>query len=131
MKLTLMCLAEKDVESSIEIERDGTYVVGRDPSVHLTVDDPQISKRHFAVIVEGEKVYVQDLQSKNGTIVNGEPLGGVLKKSSKPDESRMTMMASPKDRKEAWKLLIPVRDTTVIQVGTRTILLKIEQSEGA
>lgn len=126
MKLTLMCLAEEGVDCSAEIEKDGTYVVGRDPSVFLTIEDPQVSKRHFAVVVEGEKIYIQDLQSKNGTIVNGEALGGVLKKNQKPDESRMTMMASPKDRKEAWRLLIPVKDTTVIQIGTRTILLKME-----
>lgn len=39
-------------------------------------DDPILSRRHLAVEPDGAEWWVEDLGSKNGTAVNGEPLSG-------------------------------------------------------
>ncbi len=47
---------------------------GRDPDVDLTLDDPGVSRRHASLRAEGQTAIVTDLDSSNGTFVNGEPV---------------------------------------------------------
>lgn len=53
----------------------GETVFGRDRSV-VWIDDPSVSRRHARIRVEGERATIRDLGSKNGTLVNGEPVEG-------------------------------------------------------
>ncbi len=46
-------------------------VVGRDASADLTLEDPQVSKRHCEIRLTGDRLIVRDLGSTNGTFVNG------------------------------------------------------------
>lgn len=52
----------------------GVTVLGRSPSCGVTLDDPLVSREHARLTVRGEVVLVQDLGSRNGTLVNGERL---------------------------------------------------------
>jgi pSer/pThr/pTyr-binding forkhead associated (FHA) protein len=52
------------------------FLIGRDPQCHLRPASPLISKRHCALMIQGEKVLVRDFDSTNGTIVNGKPVKG-------------------------------------------------------
>jgi Nif-specific regulatory protein len=45
--------------------------IGRDPSNPVAVPDPSISRRHCVVMRDGERLKVRDLDSRNGTFVNG------------------------------------------------------------
>jgi len=54
-----------------EIVLDGSLEIGRDPSSDLVLDDEQASRRHARLAVGEEGVLVEDLGSKNGTVVNG------------------------------------------------------------
>ena len=46
--------------------------LGRGPANDIVLaDDPQISGRHCVLLREGERIFVQDHQSTNGTFVNG------------------------------------------------------------
>ncbi len=77
--------------------RDGTFLgtemvtgerfaIGRDLSCGLVIeDDDLVSRKHVQVSVVGNKVYVEDLQSANGTSVNGEPLSGRRQLSGRDD----------------------------------------------
>jgi hypothetical protein len=59
------------------ILREGEdLVVGRDPTCEWVIQDPRVSKRHAQLRWSGEGWTVDDLGSKNGTAVNGEPAGG-------------------------------------------------------
>lgn len=47
-------------------------VVGRKPPSGLLIADPQISRRHFEIRREAECCVLSDLDSRNGTRVNGK-----------------------------------------------------------
>jgi DNA-binding winged helix-turn-helix (wHTH) protein len=49
----------------------GTYVVGRDRHADVWIDDPSVSRRHARLVVDGDSVAVEDLESRNGTRVRG------------------------------------------------------------
>lgn len=50
---------------------DGELVTGRAPECDLVMDDAAVSRRHASFRVEGASVLVQDLESRNGVLVNG------------------------------------------------------------
>jgi len=74
MKLSLVVLNTGRMEGkSIPITLS-QFLIGRDPQCHLRPTSPLISKRHCAVLVKGDKVFVRDFESTNGTLVNDEPI---------------------------------------------------------
>ncbi len=48
--------------------------IGRDASCDVSVPDSSVSRRHAQVIRQASGIYVQDLDSQNGTRLNGEVL---------------------------------------------------------
>lgn len=53
---------------------DGAHLIGRDASADIELDSPKVSRRHARVTVRGGEAVVEDLGSKNGTLVNGSRL---------------------------------------------------------
>jgi transcriptional regulator with GAF, ATPase, and Fis domain len=53
---------------------DGEAIVGRDPTNHAAVADPSVSRKHFLIRTEDGRFEVKDLESRNGTLVNGIPV---------------------------------------------------------
>ncbi|HXR16766.1 MAG TPA: sigma 54-interacting transcriptional regulator [Terriglobales bacterium] len=49
----------------------GEIHVGRDPSNLLSISDPSLSRRHCALSRDGDGYKIRDLDSRNGTSVNG------------------------------------------------------------
>ena len=57
---------------SIKTYRLGRRIlVGRAPSADLRLSDPRVSRLHARIEVRDDGVYVEDLGSRNGTLVNG------------------------------------------------------------
>ncbi len=54
--------------------RTGINIVGRERDADVRIDDASVSRRHARVLVEGDDVAVEDLESKNGTRVGGIPV---------------------------------------------------------
>ena len=50
---------------------DGQYALGRNASCQIILDDALVSRRHALITVEGDEIFVEDLQSRNGVLVNG------------------------------------------------------------
>lgn len=50
---------------------EGTFAVGRNASCQLSLDDPLVSRRHAIFELSGGTVTIEDLNSRNGVIVNG------------------------------------------------------------
>jgi hypothetical protein len=54
---------------------DGEHSVGRSRENAVQIAMARVSKRHAAVRIEGDRVFVRDLGSRNGTELNGKPIG--------------------------------------------------------
>ena len=52
----------------------GTNLVGRDRDCAIRIDSATISRRHASIVVKTEETTIEDLGSKNGTQVNGQPV---------------------------------------------------------
>lgn len=57
----------KNVEWNVE----GSLFVGRSDICNIYFDDERLSKQHFAIEVTKMACYIEDLESTNGTFVNG------------------------------------------------------------
>jgi DNA-binding winged helix-turn-helix (wHTH) protein len=52
----------------------GENIVGRDTAVQVRLDDPAVSRLHARIVVSGSSALLQDLDSKNGTFLDGQRL---------------------------------------------------------
>jgi pSer/pThr/pTyr-binding forkhead associated (FHA) protein len=50
----------------------GEFALGRSAECQLSLDDPLVSRRHALLIVASDGVTIEDLQSRNGVVLNGE-----------------------------------------------------------
>ena len=55
---------------------EGELTVGRGAESAVRLDARNVSRRHARVTVENGTAFVEDLGSRNGTLVNGQPLRG-------------------------------------------------------
>ncbi|TCJ19829.1 FHA domain-containing protein [Rubrobacter taiwanensis] len=61
----------RDSGAEIDLDRD-LITIGRTPDNHIVVPDPQASRRHALIQRDGDAYRIDDLESTNGTWVNGE-----------------------------------------------------------
>jgi len=57
---------------------DGENVIGRDPAVHVPIDDGSVSRHHARIVIDGFAARLEDRGSKNGTFVHGRRVEGVV-----------------------------------------------------
>ncbi len=50
------------------------FVIGRDIACECSIDDPTISARHARLSYHHGQWWVEDLNSKNGTLINQQPI---------------------------------------------------------
>ncbi|MFO7155311.1 MAG: FHA domain-containing protein [Pseudomonadota bacterium] len=66
-------IATADAERFVDL-REGSLVVGRSAASDIVLDDPAASRQHLRVQVSREAVAVEDLGSRNGSLLEGDPL---------------------------------------------------------
>ena len=54
--------------------KDGTTLVGRGPDNDLQIIEQSISRKHARLLVSGDCLFIEDLGSQNGTLLNGHPI---------------------------------------------------------
>jgi predicted component of type VI protein secretion system len=54
--------------------KPGAYLVGRAAGNDIRIEDPSVSSNHAQLVVQGEVIVVKDLESTNGTFINGTPV---------------------------------------------------------
>jgi pSer/pThr/pTyr-binding forkhead associated (FHA) protein len=73
------CLVCLDGHADISLDRP-VLVVGRHRRCDARIASPQVSRRHCCLVLDGDRILVRDLGSKNGTRINGQPVAeGVLR----------------------------------------------------
>lgn len=73
----LVCrLILPDREVALE---EGENVVGRTQEAAAWVDSPRVSRRHARIVVALGRATIEDLGSKNGTLVRGQKISGTVK----------------------------------------------------
>ena len=66
-----------DDGSRIQTRRFGRRIlVGRAPTADIRIDDPRVSRLHARIEMRDDGVYVEDLGSRNGTVVDGTMIAG-------------------------------------------------------
>jgi len=69
----LLVIAGPSKDSTIPLP-DGEATIGRDPTNVVALIDPSVSRKHCLLRREDERFQIKDLESRNGTLVNGEPV---------------------------------------------------------
>ncbi len=69
----LVVIAGPQTGRMYKLDRNET-ILGRSPKVDLQLQDVGISRTHSRLYRVGDKVFVEDLQSANGTFLNGQQL---------------------------------------------------------
>lgn len=54
-----------------------SMILGRGEECDIVLAERQVSRQHIRIYIEGDVYYIQDLESKNGTWVNGQQLKGI------------------------------------------------------
>ncbi len=90
-------------ESRVHLVDRLRFSIGRSPDAEIILLSPSISRKHLLVEIQGDQIYVEDLQSANGSFVHATQL-------------------KPKER-------VPVDSNTPIRLGTSAEVLKIELIE--
>ena len=85
LPLTITVSASGGEAKRIRKNIDRSLIVGRSGMCDLSFSDNRMSKQHFALEWDGQNMYIQDLQSTNGTIVNGVRLSGMKRKLERGD----------------------------------------------
>ena len=78
-------MAELKIGGTDYILNEGVTIIGRGLDADIIIDSAKISRLHVRVIVKGDEVEIEDLNSKNGTFVNGERIR--QKKTVRPGDS--------------------------------------------
>ena len=56
----------------------GSATIGRNKSNDIVIADPRVSRRHARVETQGGRATLTDLDSTNGTLVDGKPVNGSI-----------------------------------------------------
>ena len=75
---TLCTLGGDREDSHFELPTDGAMVIGRSSKCDIALDDHQASRRHCQIRCKDGQFVLTDLDSKNGTVVNGEKVKTVV-----------------------------------------------------
>jgi len=76
MKLSLFVQSPGKWEGKTIPIKLAQFLVGRDAGCHLRPANLLVSKRHCVLLVRGDRAFVRDLNSTNGTFLNEQPVKG-------------------------------------------------------
>lgn len=58
---------------SFDIKNPATFV-GRAPDNDIQIENNSVSRKHMKILRKGDKFFIEDLKSQNGTLVNGKAI---------------------------------------------------------
>jgi len=103
MRLILKIRAGSDGGGEIAIEQGARVRFGRkSPADYVFPDDPGISRQHFSIECSSENCRIQDLNSSNGTWVNGRRVSEAILQEGDEIAAGELRFAVHIDRDRAW-----------------------------
>jgi predicted component of type VI protein secretion system len=78
MQLKLRVIGGKNDGRELEIKVP-EFIIGRGEGVNLRPKSDLISRHHCALLLEDGQAFIQDLESRNGTFLNGDKVSGKIK----------------------------------------------------
>ncbi len=70
---TLYIVNGSNQTRSLDLEAD-TFYIGRSPDNDIQIKDRFVSRKHLKIFRKGSKHFIKDLESKNGTFINGKQI---------------------------------------------------------
>ncbi len=71
--LTIVLTVTKGVDKGKSVKvSDTPFIIGREEDVDFQLSDEAVSRMHSIIIYENGKIYIRDMDSKNGTYLNGK-----------------------------------------------------------
>jgi two-component system response regulator AtoC len=71
---TFLVIRANNQASFLDLHEHGEWIVGRAPDAQVVVNDRQVSRHHAKLTLADGYLAVEDLGSRNGTLVNGRTL---------------------------------------------------------
>lgn len=71
IRIRLKIQTGKTSEQNVETNIVSSLIVGRSDTCDIYIDDTKLSRQHFVIENDNGTFYVMDLQSRNGTMLNG------------------------------------------------------------
>ena len=71
---TFLIVRQSERVAFLDLNDPGEWVVGRAPDADVVVDDRQVSRKHATLRLASGVLSIEDLGSRNGTLVNGRAL---------------------------------------------------------
>jgi len=67
------------------LEGKSSFILGRGTTADIQFDDANVSRHHLQITLEGDKIFVADMGSRNGTFLNDERIGADRVELAKED----------------------------------------------
>ncbi|MBE5924158.1 MAG: FHA domain-containing protein [Lachnospiraceae bacterium] len=83
IRFTVIKDDKKKEEQHYELKKGENVIVGRSDMSGVVIEDPLLSRQHFVIISEYDNLYIEDLETTNGTMVNDEKIDGRYKLSKR------------------------------------------------
>lgn len=113
MNIKLILVAPKSKNQSIKVTKT-RFVIGRSTSADLRINSSSVSRNHCEIFEKNDKVYIRDLNSSNGTQLDGKRLDEIKKLKpgsqlqvgkyvfnvAKLDQPRVAKLEQPKTEKK-------------------------------
>lgn len=104
-------------------------ILGRDPTSDIWIDNPSISKKHCAFELMDDQLFLTDLNSSNGTFINGAQIsqaeiqhgdliqvGPVFVRFDSPESPPAPVITEDKSRQTAAIQIPPLRASAKLKV---------------
>ena len=70
-------ILQQNTAKTIQIPEQGSIIIGRDPSANVMLNHPSVSWQHAKLIVKKGTWFLLDLNSSNGTFVDGKKISKI------------------------------------------------------
>lgn len=74
LKFTVTDNDKKKEELYYELKRGESVIVGRSDMSSVVIEDSMLSRQHFMISFDEEDLYIEDLDTTNGTMINGNKI---------------------------------------------------------